>query len=156
MNITFIAVTPIPGYPIIEGCNQEQYCVLEVDTKGRLTCTVRGIRPEVKLEWRVFHEESKELLIFHGQQVHTRSNGDTMDVTLATEFTAKEIAEKRLTLECTAVGPSATYFDLSSKVDLLFSGSGMNLLASLVLSFFVSTFGLNLFLHVALSPYERR
>lgn len=111
-------VTPIPGYPIIEGCNKERYCVLEVNYNGTLTCSVKGIRPAVELEWRAYHQDSS--ISFLNEQLHTRSNGDTSDISITTEYIAEETAGRRITLECRAVGPNSNYFSLTSKVYLLF------------------------------------
>ncbi|XP_071851550.1 uncharacterized protein [Apostichopus japonicus] len=113
-----IYVTPIPGYPIIEGCNNERYCVLEANYNGILTCSVKGIRPAVELGWRAYHQDSS--ISFQNEQLHTRSNGDTSDISITTEYIAEETAGRRITLECRAVGPNSKYFSLSSKVDLLF------------------------------------
>ncbi|XP_071853496.1 uncharacterized protein [Apostichopus japonicus] len=120
-NLT-VYVNPIPGYPIIEGCTHDRYCVLDVSYSGILKCTVRGIRPEVQLEWRAYHVDHSDMISFHGQQVDTRSNGETSDVTITTAYTAKETAERKLTVECRSMGPNSKHFSLNSKVDLLFPG----------------------------------
>ncbi|PIK36063.1 putative NLR family CARD domain-containing protein 4 [Apostichopus japonicus] len=117
-----VYVIPIPGYPVVEGCTHKQYCVLDVGYTGSLTCSVRGIRPEVELEWRVYHEDSTKMISLHDQQLKTTSNDETFTVFLTTHFTTKETAEKKLTVECRVIGSNAKHFNLSSKIDLLFPG----------------------------------
>lgn len=122
MLILNYLVIPIPGYPVVEGCTHKQYCVLDVGYTGSLTCSVRGIRPEVELEWRVYHEDSTKMISLHDQQLKTTSNDETFNVFLTTHFTTKETAEKKLTVECRVMGSNAKHFNLSSKIDLLFPG----------------------------------
>lgn len=117
------AVTPVPEYPIIDRCTHKVYCVLDVNYEGTLSCTVKGISPEVNLEWKAYFEESQKLISFHNQQLNTKSNGETSDVTLTTEYNVKDHSAKRITLECRAFGPNANLFSLSSKLDLLLKGS---------------------------------
>lgn len=97
--------------------------MLDVNYEGTLSCTVKGISPEVNLEWKAYFEESQKLISFHNQQLNTKSNGETTDVTLTTEYSVKDHSAKRITLECRAFGPNANLFSLSSKLDLLLKGS---------------------------------
>ncbi|PIK52626.1 hypothetical protein BSL78_10486 [Apostichopus japonicus] len=117
-----VFVTPVPEYPIIDRCTHKGYCVLDVNYEGTLSCTVKGISPEVNLEWKAYFEESQKLISFHNQQLNTKSNGETTDVTLTTEYSVKDPVVKRITLECRAIGPNANLFSLSSKLDLLLKG----------------------------------
>ncbi|XP_071852649.1 uncharacterized protein [Apostichopus japonicus] len=114
---------PIPNYPIIDGCTQDRYCVLDVNYNEILRCAVKGIRPEVDLEWRVYHDDSAQMITFHGQkQLKTKSIDGTFDIILTTEFTVKDTSNDRLTVECRAVGTNAKLFQLTSKAELLFQG----------------------------------
>lgn len=113
-------MAPIPLFPIVDGCSPERYCVLEVKHSGQLTCTVKGIRPEADLEWRVFHPDSSNLITFHDQRLNSKLLGDTFDITLTSQFTVKNTANERITVECRTTGP-VQYFRLSSKFDLLFT-----------------------------------
>ncbi|PIK42370.1 hypothetical protein BSL78_20767, partial [Apostichopus japonicus] len=45
-----VMVDPTPIFPVIDGCNHQQYCVLEKQPQDVLTCSVLGIRPKVVLE----------------------------------------------------------------------------------------------------------
>ncbi|PIK42683.1 hypothetical protein BSL78_20466 [Apostichopus japonicus] len=92
-----VMVDPTPVFPVIDGCNHQQYCVLEKQPQDVLTCSVLGIRPKVALEWRAFREET------------------------AIDFTQHQLTvTQRVTVECRAVGENAELFSLSTKVDLLF------------------------------------
>lgn len=93
---------------------------------------MRGIRPEVKLEWRTYHEETKKMISFHNQQLKTILNDETSDITLITEYTATEKTERRLTVECRAVGLNSQHFTLNTHVDLLFSSMGKLILIDLI------------------------
>ncbi|XP_071852530.1 uncharacterized protein [Apostichopus japonicus] len=121
-----VFVTPVPEYPIIDRCTHKGYCVLDVNYEGTLSCTVKGISPEVNLEWKAYFEESQKLISFHNQQLNTKSNGETSDVTLTTEYSVKDPVVKRITLECKAIGPNANLFSLSSKLDLLLKGNNQS------------------------------
>ncbi|KAJ8050648.1 NACHT, LRR and PYD domains-containing protein 14 [Holothuria leucospilota] len=116
--ITF--VLPVPEYPVIEGCNHEQYCVLTVEAEGRLTCKVKRIRPRVQLDLRKVFDQSSNVIEFYDKQLTTIGTGDGFDVSLTSKYRIKDTSRKRVTIECRVVGTEIKDLDLSSKFDLLF------------------------------------
>ncbi|XP_071852639.1 uncharacterized protein [Apostichopus japonicus] len=114
-----VYVNPVPPYPIIDGCDHVQYCVLTSGIKGSLTCSVKGIRPQIQLQWRAFRDEEKELISFSNQRSTAKINGDTSDIELTTDYETSPGRDKRITVECYAVGENVELFQLSTKVELL-------------------------------------
>ncbi|XP_071850930.1 uncharacterized protein [Apostichopus japonicus] len=113
-----VMVDPTPVFPVIDGCNHQQYCVLEKQLQDVLTCSVMGIRPNVALEWRAFREETA--IDFTQHQLTVTQMGDLYDISLTANFDFTQTTQNKVTVECRAVGGNAELFSLSTKVDLLF------------------------------------
>ncbi|PIK52559.1 putative NLR family CARD domain-containing protein 4 [Apostichopus japonicus] len=113
-----VMVDPTSVFPVIDGCNHQQYCVLEKQPQDVLTCSVLGIRPKVALEWRAFREETA--IDFTQHQFTVTQMGDLYDISLTVNFDFTQTTQNRVTVECRAVGENAELFSLSTKVDLLF------------------------------------
>lgn len=118
-----VYVNPLIMYPIVEGCNQQQQCVKEVTREGNLTCSVSGIRPEVKLEW-VTDSESPLDITFTNQQLRTNKNQDTFDITTTTTYHINTASKSRLTVKCQMSGPNSAIFQHATKVELLIDHGG--------------------------------
>ncbi|PIK62864.1 hypothetical protein BSL78_00198 [Apostichopus japonicus] len=112
-------VDPMPAFPLVDGCNYQQYCVLEKEPRDVLTCSVLGIRPDVTLEWRAFRQET--LIVFTQHAFKVTQKGDVYDVSLTVNFDITVAAQDKITVECHAVGENSELFSLSTKVDLLFN-----------------------------------
>ncbi|PIK57823.1 hypothetical protein BSL78_05282 [Apostichopus japonicus] len=113
-----VMVEPTPVFPVIDGCNHQQYCVLEKQHQDVLTCSVLGIRPKVALEWRAFREETA--IDFTQHQFKETQRGDLYDISLTVNFDFTQTTQNKVTVECRAVGENAELFSLSTKIDLLF------------------------------------
>ncbi|XP_071853529.1 uncharacterized protein [Apostichopus japonicus] len=113
-----VMVDPTPVFPFIDGCNHQQYCVLEKQPQDVLTCSVLGIRPKVALEWRAFREETT--IDFTQHQLTVTQISDLYDISLTVNFDFTLTTQNKVTVECRAVGENAELFSLSTKVDLLF------------------------------------
>lgn len=118
---TLVYVKPNPPYLIISGCETQRYCYLEVETRGTLSCVVRGVRPEVELKWKIPYERSARIS-FSNQQTEIKDNGDTYVISITTDYVAEPVlGNNRLTIECTVSGKYAYLFELSGKAELLFT-----------------------------------
>ncbi|XP_071852234.1 uncharacterized protein [Apostichopus japonicus] len=113
-----VMVDPTPVFPVIDGCNHQQYCALEKQPQDVLTCSVLGIRPKVALEWRTFREETP--IDFTQHQFTVTQMGDLYDISLTVNFDFSLRTQNKVTVECRAVGDNAELFSLSTKIDLLF------------------------------------
>ncbi|PIK42617.1 hypothetical protein BSL78_20543 [Apostichopus japonicus] len=114
----FLSVYPTPVFPVIDGCNHQQYCVLGKQHQDVLTCSVLGIRPKVALEWRAFREET--VIDFTQHQLTVTQMGDVYDISLKVNLDFTQTTQNKVTVECRAVGENAELFRLSTKIDLLF------------------------------------
>lgn len=116
-----VYVFPVPAYLIVEGCNPNQYCVLEIERIGTLTCTARGIRPKVKLTWRNVFDSSSNKILFRSQQTTfiTKEDG-TFDVLHTVEYDASRVFHQKLTIECKVSAKEEKVFPLATKLDVLF------------------------------------
>ncbi|KAJ8051156.1 hypothetical protein HOLleu_04618 [Holothuria leucospilota] len=115
-----IYVNPIPNYPVIEGCNHDKYCVLNVENKGNLTCSLYGIRPKVQLYWMAFKEE--ELISFKTQQRLVVEGKDTFDISLSSAYHSNFKSGDRVTVVCKVTSPDVALFDMATTIDLIFFG----------------------------------
>lgn len=102
---------------MIEGCNRQQYCVIEVQRGGNITCSIYGIRPAVQLQWRSYDKETD--IHFNGEHIKTIQNGDTFDISITTSFKITSTIAERLTLQCLTVGKNSELFQFSTKLDIL-------------------------------------
>ncbi|KAJ8049581.1 hypothetical protein HOLleu_02376 [Holothuria leucospilota] len=68
-------VYPDPPYVVVDGCSHQQYCVLEVQSQGSLTCTVNGIYPQVNLDIAKVFNQSSNVLNFYDKSLTARENG---------------------------------------------------------------------------------
>ena len=90
--------------------------------EGTLSCSLRGIRPEVELEWQEFGEAM--MIEFTNQQTKVANEGETFDIFVTTEYKTKSnLNDNRITVKCVATGRDAHLFmpTLSIKLDLLFN-----------------------------------
>lgn len=105
----------------MEGCNPNQYCVLEIERVGILTCTARGIRPKVNLTWRNVFDSSSNGILFRSQQTTFITKEDSIfDVLHTVEYDASRVSHQKLTIECKVSGKEAKVFPLATKLDVLF------------------------------------
>lgn len=115
----FNAVSPSPAYPVVDGCPSDRYCTLNVERQGTLTCTVKGIRPAIELQWMVHYEDSIDQISFHNQQSKILTNDGTSDVIHTTEYKVRDTASDRVTVECYSIGAHKDSLALSTTIDLL-------------------------------------
>ncbi|XP_071850822.1 uncharacterized protein [Apostichopus japonicus] len=99
---------PSPPYIIVEGCDHTQYCVLDVAREGNVTCSVRGIRPEVELQWRTY--ENYPALSLTEMEKTSTEKGEIFDISLTTNFKILSAPERGITLECFIVGQNSDVF----------------------------------------------
>lgn len=110
-------VKPVPAYPVVEGCNFQRYCVLKVQRKGNLTCTMTGIRPEVRMEWKVSNETSSGKISFFNHTSTVTKSGETFNITLTSSYSITSV--KQITVECGVSGSVRDVFPENSVVNLL-------------------------------------
>ncbi|PIK41886.1 hypothetical protein BSL78_21260 [Apostichopus japonicus] len=111
-----IYVNPVPAYPVVDGCNHQQYCVLHIKQGDILTCSVHGIRPEVKLEWKTITADAG---ISFSDQTHTvKQREDTYDIVITS--TISSASSNRVTAVCRATVSNNHQFDLSTTFDLFY------------------------------------
>ncbi|KAJ8049517.1 hypothetical protein HOLleu_02296 [Holothuria leucospilota] len=119
-----VFVYPDPAYLLIDGCDQQQYCVLEVQSQGSLTCTVNGIYPQVNLDIAKVFEQSSNALNFYDKSLTARENGDTFDVILTSKYNYDGDVRSRVTVNCKVVGTKIDVLHLSTNFELLFNNAG--------------------------------
>ncbi|KAJ8018022.1 Immunoglobulin superfamily member 10 [Holothuria leucospilota] len=105
---------------VIDGCEGQHYCVLEMEPEGDLTCVVRGIRPWVQLKIIVSDDQSSTAFLLYGQQSTTQSNGDVFDISLTSKYRLNDASKTRVTIECKVIGTDIEQLNLSTKLDILF------------------------------------
>ncbi|KAJ8050737.1 NLR family CARD domain-containing protein 4 [Holothuria leucospilota] len=113
-----VYVLPDPEYPAIQGCGHGQFCTIEVETKGSITCLLRGVRPIVDLEFEVSYGSVPGAIIFSEHHLTTARNEDTFDVFLTSYFYGK--LGERVIVRCITSGQHNTIFQLTKTFELLF------------------------------------
>ncbi|KAJ8018960.1 NLR family CARD domain-containing protein 4 [Holothuria leucospilota] len=115
-----VYVFPDPGYVAVDGCDHQQYCVLEVQSQGNLTCRLRKIHPQVDLDITQVIEQSSNSLSFYDKSITTTESRGTFDVVLKTKYRYSGAAWSRLTVNCEVVGVNIDALHLATTFDLLF------------------------------------
>lgn len=116
-NVTFQKVAVIvPALPVIKGCFNEQYCVIEGKEKGTLTCQVKGIRPKVQLEWETLHKNDKAVISFNTQHLMVTDDGKTFDITLTAAYHINDLSRDEISIVCKMSGSYDHPFNTTSKV----------------------------------------
>lgn len=120
---------PDPPYLVVEGCTPSERCVLEVQREGNLTCSVKGIRPNVRLDWLPFPEDFTMYISFFDRQEVIEGNGDTYDISVTSRYTLKDGDQNKLGVECRVSNWDNTMLELDKKLELHFTSdikSGSN------------------------------
>ncbi|KAJ8049869.1 NLR family CARD domain-containing protein 4 [Holothuria leucospilota] len=115
-----VFVLASPTHIVVEGCPVQQYCVLNVEPEGTLTCSLNGIRPHVELDLEDVSGSSSTFLTFFNKHLTVKSNGDTFDVSLTLQYRFSGGSGSRVTVECKVTKTDIEQFYLSTKFDLLF------------------------------------
>lgn len=113
-------VFPTPAYPVVQGCDHQRYCVLEVAHESSLTCTLSGIRPQVDLGWETRYDDDAALISFTNHQLIVKDNGGTYDVSLTSTIHVRDGSFNRVTIQCKAQGMNSDVLGLSTQIDLVF------------------------------------
>ncbi|KAJ8051016.1 Histidine--tRNA ligase, cytoplasmic [Holothuria leucospilota] len=113
-----VYVNPEPNHLIIDGCNTNQYCVLKLRRSGNLTCSVKGIYPEIQLQLEPFYEAKIPSIKFTSSQLTSKRDGELFHVSLTSTYEVTDMALEKTTVICKAVGINATLFNLDTKLDV--------------------------------------
>lgn len=105
---------------VVDGCRDQQYCVLEGNAEGSLTCMLKRVRPQVELDFTEIFQESSDQIEFFNKTLNVKDNGDTFDVFLRSGYRYKGLAKTKLTIECKVIGTNVTKLQLSRIFDLWF------------------------------------
>lgn len=104
----------------MDECGDEDSCFLQVDFAGNLTCLVKGIRPEVDLEWTVVDKSLSGSITFENKEKLIKDNGGTFDVSLKTTYHTNVGYQNNITVQCRVSGKHTELFDLRRNINLLF------------------------------------
>lgn len=117
-----VLVFILPESPsvIIEGCNPDERCVLNVHSTGNLTCSVKGIRPKVELQWFTLPEKDAKYISFFEHKESTTMNGDTYDITVTSQYKLVDGTQTRLAVECRVSGWYIAVSALDQNIELQF------------------------------------
>ncbi|KAJ8049590.1 NLR family CARD domain-containing protein 4 [Holothuria leucospilota] len=118
--VLYQVIVFVTTVPIVHGCKEDNYCVLEGKTDGSLTCSLKGIRPKVLLELKTFHDRDGPLISFANQRLDVTSNGDVYDITLTSTYHLKETKKDRVTLECRISKSNIQALQSATKFDVIF------------------------------------
>lgn len=115
-----VYVLPTPQHPVIDGCLHQDYCVLEKQSEGYLTCRLFGIRPKPHLEWNVFPRSMSSKVTFSDYSRVISQKGDLFDITLTAIYRLNDASEDRVTVECKGSIANVSHIHFSTKLDLFF------------------------------------
>lgn len=129
-----LQVPPSPPYPVVLGCNNPLYCLLEIETSGYLTCSLQRVRPLINLEWRALPGK-KEHITFSDETQKVTSQGETFDVTLTIWYQLTKPSHDIVPVECISTGEHEELNTLVARVDLMPRfGTSCSQILSLILS----------------------
>lgn len=116
-----VAVTPTPPYLIVAGCSNQQYCVIDGEREGNLTCRVQGVRPPVQLEFIAF--SGKTQITFRNIDNKVKMKGNVFNVIHTAGYVA-DLSLEKVTVECREKEPKQISLELSrTRLDLFFPDS---------------------------------
>lgn len=113
-----VYVAPTPSYPLVEGCHQQENCSLPLQEKGSLKCTLRGIRPQVQLYWKVLDKRSAPLITFLHHRETVIKAGDTFDISISTEYRISTFTTENIAIECTVHKKDSVPLQLTTRIEL--------------------------------------
>lgn len=119
-------VHPVPAFPVVDGCNQEEICELNLESEGKLNCSVLGVRPRVSLGWRTANKRSSAYITFGEEQTNVINHGNTFDVFLTSNYRIIDFSLNRIILECVVTGVNKELFPLKTEVSIAFTSSPTN------------------------------
>ncbi|KAJ8049876.1 NLR family CARD domain-containing protein 4 [Holothuria leucospilota] len=111
-----VFVYPDPPYPIVDGCNIQQHCVIVTQKEGSISCTLQEIHPQVKLDFR---EISTSAVHFYDKALTVKESRGAYDITLTAKYLFMDISQTRRSIECKAEGSPIHQFNLSTKFELI-------------------------------------
>ncbi|KAJ8048538.1 Protein NLRC5 [Holothuria leucospilota] len=120
----FVYVAPIPAYPVVDGCSHVQYCVMNVKREGVLTCSLKGVRPPVELEWSAIGQRSNAISFSDKKTTIIEEEG-RFNIILTSKFYITHDTQTRLTVACVVIAHGFETFDLSTQLDLLYLTDGI-------------------------------
>lgn len=78
-----VLVPPSPPYVQIEECKDNPRCQFNGSRSGSLTCFIRGVRPEVSLQWLV---SDATVVTLHDSKVEIRHREELTDVSISLRY----------------------------------------------------------------------
>ncbi|PIK48485.1 hypothetical protein BSL78_14634, partial [Apostichopus japonicus] len=114
-----VYVIPDPPYPIMSGCDENQYCIIAAEQEGTLTCSLHRVRPVVRLKLVTLSFDDYLMITVENEETVVTSNGDTYEVVLKTKYRLHTYKD-RIRFECKTYGEYADLFEMSKKFELFF------------------------------------
>ncbi|PIK48490.1 putative NLR family CARD domain-containing protein 4 [Apostichopus japonicus] len=115
---TLNTVSPQPSHPVVDGCSEEKYCVIEAQTEGTLSCSLFGVSPVVDLSFRAFNPSDKSKISFF-EKLKVTNKGETFDIVLTATYELHGTSDARFTIECGTHTNEDTPLDWSKKFDMI-------------------------------------
>ncbi|KAJ8038624.1 hypothetical protein HOLleu_16090 [Holothuria leucospilota] len=122
-HVFVLSVLPSPPFTTIYGCTERDTCQMDIAETGSLTCTLKGIRPVVHVEW-FYPGKGYPPIRFINPKTSIKRKGPLFDIRVTSYF---EIVQDRfggdVNVSCRALGLSEKYHQMSSSITLrLISG----------------------------------
>lgn len=95
-----VYIIPNPPYPIVDGCSHYLHCALYVTREGTASCSLKGTRPSMELEWEVVHASQKSLIKFSDHNYIVKKRGFAYDVSLVSDFYVDKKARTTIAVLC--------------------------------------------------------
>lgn len=114
----FVFSSPHPRYLVVDGCDAGQDCTLEVHPEGNLTCSVKRIRPRLRLDFRPLNDKASTFILFYDKNTTVKDNEDTFDISLTSKYSVNDNTKTRIPIECALIGSDMKIFNLSTKLEL--------------------------------------
>lgn len=115
---------PSPSHPVIPGFDNKESSFLRVETEGNLSCTLKGVRPKVKMEFRASNERDISAISFLCHQLTIEKLGETFGIVLVSSYELKNRVGEKINVECVTFGSNIELLDnRRSSVELYHSES---------------------------------
>ncbi|PIK36251.1 putative NACHT, LRR and PYD domains-containing protein 3-like [Apostichopus japonicus] len=120
MNEVIVFAYPSPPYPVVEGCYNDQFCELDVQREGNLTCSILGILPMVELNCNITDGHGYHVTLTK-QDYTVTVNEDMFDIHVTYMYEILGSTESRRSIKCFVIGPTPDMFNLSTEINLILS-----------------------------------
>lgn len=112
-------------FPSVNGLDNQQHIVLDVNRTGTLNCSMDRVLPNVELELNYINHSSSNSIALDSQRYYSIDNGDgTHNIMTFANYNATDDSVECATLKCMVSGKESERYPLFTTVELHLPAAG--------------------------------